>query len=493
MTMRFAYPVNLADPVILSMFFARRRCVIELDKNLTPPDLAAEARAVLGAVGRVHRGDRGELPARLGVARVHRRTAATRRKGWTEWTQGFQYGSALLQFDATGDERFLELGRERTVARDGAASHARRRPRPRLQQRQHVRQPLAADERRPRSTPTTVGAAVLRARAQSERRRAGRALGEDRATAPGYIYSFNGPQSLFVDTIRSCRALALAHQLGHVLMGERDERISLLQRLVEHATTRPATTSGTAKSRDAYDVAGRTAHESVFNTNNGDYRCPSTQQGYSPFSTWTRGLAWAMLGFAEQLEWLATRGDDELDRIGGRDADRSDVPESGPRDLRLLHPRNADLRRALLGHRRARPREARRLSRPAGRSVQRPRAGRQLGRRDRRARPAAARALPRPRAAAKPKRASATSKPASPSSTRCSTSRTCRPTSQHEGLILHSVYHRPNGWDYIPPGRKVPCGESSMWGDYHAREVALYVERLAENAPYYTFFGPTRQ
>ena len=30
-----------------------------------------------------------------------------------------------------------------------------------------------------------------------------------------------------------------------------------------------------------------------------------------------------------------------------------------------------------------------------------------------------------------------------------------------------------------------------MWGDYHAREAALYVQRLAENAPYYTFFGPT--
>jgi hypothetical protein len=60
---------------------------------------------------------------------------------------------------------------------------------------------------------------------------------------------------------------------------------------------------------------------------------------------------------------------------------------------------------------------------------------------------------------------------------------------RHEGLLLHSVYHRPNGWDYVPPDRKIPCGESSMWGDYHAREVALYVQRLAENAPYYTFFG----
>ena len=59
----------------------------------------------------------------------------------------------------------------------------------------------------------------------------------------------------------------------------------------------------------------------------------------------------------------------------------------------------------------------------------------------------------------------------------------------HEGLILHSVYHRPKGWDYIPPGRKIPCGEASMWGDYHARELALYVGRLANNQPYYTFFG----
>ena len=24
-------------------------------------------------------------------------------RGWTEWTQGFQFGSALLQFDVTGD------------------------------------------------------------------------------------------------------------------------------------------------------------------------------------------------------------------------------------------------------------------------------------------------------------------------------------------------------------------------------------------------------
>ena len=51
----------------------------------------------------------------------------------------------------------------------------------------------------------------------------------------------------------------------------------------------------------------------------------------------------------------------------------------------------------------------------------------------------------------------------------------------HQGLILHSVYHRPNGWDGA-------AGESSMWGDYHAREVALYLLRLVEGGPYLRFW-----
>ncbi len=60
---------------------------------------------------------------------------------------------------------------------------------------------------------------------------------------------------------------------------------------------------------------------------------------------------------------------------------------------------------------------------------------------------------------------------------------------RHQGLLLHSVYHRPNGWDYIAPGQKVPNGESSMWGDYHLRELALMILRLARGDQYLTFFG----
>jgi len=60
----------------------------------------------------------------------------------------------------------------------------------------------------------------------------------------------------------------------------------------------------------------------------------------------------------------------------------------------------------------------------------------------------------------------------------------------HQGLVLHSQYHRPNGWDYVPPGHRTPFGEATMWGDYHMRELALYVQRLAEGGPYLSFFGP---
>src|SRR5918994_1546707 len=38
-------------------------------------------------------------------------------RGWTEWTQGFQFGAPLLQFDATCDREFLELGRSRALER----------------------------------------------------------------------------------------------------------------------------------------------------------------------------------------------------------------------------------------------------------------------------------------------------------------------------------------------------------------------------------------
>jgi hypothetical protein len=59
----------------------------------------------------------------------------------------------------------------------------------------------------------------------------------------------------------------------------------------------------------------------------------------------------------------------------------------------------------------------------------------------------------------------------------------------HQGLLLHSIYHRPNGWDFVPAGSKIPYGESGMWGDYHIREVCLYLQRIINKEKYYAFFN----
>ncbi|MER7001891.1 hypothetical protein ABT297_02410 [Dactylosporangium sp. NPDC000555] len=378
-------------------------------------------------------------------------------RGWTEWTQGFQVGSALLQFDATDERRFLDLGRAQTerlmaphVSHVGVHDHGfnnvstygallRLAREGRVDERDRAAAELALK----------VSGAVQAARWQRV---------ED---GTGYIYSFNGPQSLFVDTIRSCRSLAMAHALGHVLMGEHDERIDLLERLRQHAhnTARYNVFFGTG--RDAYDVRGRTAHEALFNVNDGRFRAPSTQQGYSPFSTWTRGLSWAMLGFAELLEFHEDATFAEAARatcdfyIGHAAADGVPYWDTGAPGVARL-----DLDAPADPFNDFEPVDSSAAAIAAQGLL---RLGRHLGeaRYTQAGLTVARTLLTEPYLSADP---------------------------GHQGLLLHSVYHRPNGWDWVHEGQRVPNGESSMWGDYHLRELGLYLMRL-DDGPYYTFFG----
>ena len=218
-------------------------------------------------------------------------------RAWTDWTQGFMYGSALLQYDATGEEWFLDYGRRNTLERltphlthTGVHDHGFNCVSTYgnlLRLAKEGKLAAGVDERRFYALALKVSGAVQAARWSQ--------IHDGR----GFIYSFNGPHSLFADTIRSLRSLALAHRLGHVLGGENDRRISLLERLVRHAAVTAEFSVYYGEGRDVYDVRGRVAHESIFNMNDGTYRCPSTQQGYSPFTTWTRGLTWIMCGYAE--------------------------------------------------------------------------------------------------------------------------------------------------------------------------------------------------
>src|SRR6266852_3394981 len=90
--------------------------MIHVDRQRSPRDLAPKiARLFELSAGKIRSIEQMWRPADgAPVFTVNGRYQA---RGWTEWTQGFQFGSALLQFDATGDADFLELGRARTSER----------------------------------------------------------------------------------------------------------------------------------------------------------------------------------------------------------------------------------------------------------------------------------------------------------------------------------------------------------------------------------------
>ena len=258
----------------------------------------------------------------------------------------------------------------------------------------------------------------------------------------------------------------------------------MLQRLFEHAELTARFNIYYGEERDIYDVRGRTVHEAIFNLNDGSFRCPSTQQGYSPFSTWMRGLSWGLTGFAEQLEFLwalrrsksiaivpefftsaakatadfylansCTDGIPVWDTGAPGLRELGDYPDEPADPFNRLEP--VDSSAAAIA--------AQGLIRFG--NVLLGTGDPKMGKHYRQAGLSVANTLfSDDYLAADPR---------------------------HQGLVLHSVYHRPNGWDFIRPGQTVPNGESSIWGDYHARELALLILREARAEPYPVFFDPT--
>jgi hypothetical protein len=405
-------------------------------------------------------------------------------RGWTEWTQGFQFGSSVLHFDATGEKYFLESGKKNIlekmaphISHVGVHDHGFNNLSTygnllRLMNEGKI--PFNEWEKNFYELAVKISGAIQASR-------------WTKIKDGGFIYSFNGPHSLFVDTIRSSRILMVSHQLGHVFQGEGDVKISLLERAIQHIAATAKYSVFYGEGRDSYDVWGRTAHESIFNVNDGNFRCPNSQQGYTGFSTWTRGLAWAMLGFAEELEFLETLSENELESFGGKteiekmmlkaakatcdfyieNTPVDGIPywDTGAPNLHKLgnylekpaNPFNdfepVDSSAAAIGCQgllrlgkyliEKGKKEEGKIYWQAGLTVINT-------------------LLDSPYLSTNP---------------------------NHQGLILHSIYHRPNGWDFVPEGSKIPCGESSMWGDYHAREAALYLQRIINNEKYLTFFG----
>ena len=405
-------------------------------------------------------------------------------RGWTEWTQGFQFGSCLLQFDATGERFFLEHGRTATVEK--MAPHLNH-----VGVHDHGFNNI--------STYGNLLRLMLEGRIEAnswEKNFYELALKISGAVQAarwtqispelGYVYSFNGPHSLFCDTIRSMRSLAVSHQLGHRLMAEKDVEVCLLTRMLQHIETTLRYNVSFGEGRDIYDLHGRVTHEAIFNINDGSFRCSSTQQGYSPFSTWTRGQAWILLGCAEQLEFVATRRQNEFpeDYAKVKALKRLEEAARAVADFWLamtptdgipywdtgapgLAKKGNYLSRASDPFNPHEPVDSSAAA-IAGQGLVR------LG--DYLSGTGKAKAGHRYRQAGLTIASYLFKEPY------------LSRDAGHEGLILHSVYHRPKGWDYQPRGSRVPNNESSMWGDYHARELALLLLREATRKPYYTFF-----
>ncbi|MFT4734872.1 MAG: unsaturated chondroitin disaccharide hydrolase [Arcticibacterium sp.] len=398
-------------------------------------------------------------------------------KGWTEWTQGFQYGSALLQFEATEDEQFLQIGKQNTLAK--MASHLSH-----VGVHDHgfnnistygnllrfmedglipvnnwekefyqLALKLSGTVQANRWTPTPEG---------------------------GYIYSFNGPHSLFVDTMRSVRILMLSHFMGHEFKGENDQVINLMERALQHIQVTSKYNIYYNEGRDKYDDWGRTAHEAIFNTNDGNFRAPNTQQGFSGFTTWTRGLSWAICGFAEELEFLkkvpAAQFPASISKESilktlekGARATCDFFIENTAKDGITYWDTGAPNLYKLGDYKSLNSNPYNDFepidSTAAAISAQGLlRLGKALGEK-------------------KYTQAGLTSAKTMLSDPYLSTE------PHHQGILLHSIYHEPNGWDNVPKGQKIACHESSMWGDYHMRELAIYIDKMVKGKPDYAFFN----
>lgn len=465
---------------------------MKIDAQLKPTDLTAPIQRVLTMAARKCKAiDRGWDPAKgTPVFTVKGKYTSM---GWTEWTQGFMYGCMLLAGDGLDDAKLMKMGTDRTlkymlphVTHTGVHDHGFNNLSTYGNITRLIREKKIKDTAGIESVCTTAIAAsgAVQAARWSGVRQEFKSPHSANTQGLGYIYSFNGPHSLFIDTMRTTRIMGVAWQLGHVLMHENDRAANLLKRVVLHGLTTSQYIIYHGDSGKTYDIAGRTAHEGTFNRNDGCFRARSTQQGYSPFSTWTRGLAWAMLGFSEELEFFKTISTADFKKaVGLNKADVLAVYERCAKETCDHYINDCSALDGVtywddgapslhkLGDWQNAPADPYNDHEPVDSSASAIaaqgliRLGNYLG-----------------------------NKGKNYTQAGLTIARTLFDTpylstkADHQGLLLHSIYHWPNRWDHIPAGSKVANGEASMWGDYHQLELAILIQRMASKSKYPTFY-----
>lgn len=119
---------------------------------------------------------------------------------------------------------------------------------------------------------------------------AGRTMASRFRTAGGYLPSFRGPESLFIDIMMNVHLVYYAAaQTGDAQLAEIAGRHCL--------TTRRFLVRGD----------GSASHEGIFDPDTGEFLRQSTQQGYRADGSWARGQAWALHGFGTVYRFTGDR------------------------------------------------------------------------------------------------------------------------------------------------------------------------------------------
>ncbi len=225
---------------------------------------------------------------------------------WTNWCEGFLGGQLWLIFEQTGDARWRALAEryarlieprktDRTVHDLGFLFWP-------TWKRWYD---LTGDK--------AANAVVIEA---------GRALALRFQPKGGYLASFLGENSTFIDIMMNVGIIFYAAaQTGDERLRETAERHCL--------TTR----------RYLVRDDGSTAHEGIFDTATGEFLRQSTQQGWRADSTWARGQAWALYGFgtvhaltgdAQFLDTAQRCADYYLDHLPQNGVPPNDFDEPSP-------------------------------------------------------------------------------------------------------------------------------------------------------------------
>ncbi len=138
-------------------------------------------------------------------------------RSWTQWTQGFQYGNALLCFELAVTMSLLAMARRHVVAdmaehltHTGVHDHGFNN----ISTYGNLRRLMLAGRIESNEWELSFYELALKVSGAVQAAR-----WTSLPNGLGYIHSFNGSHSLFIDTMRTLRVCGIAHQLGHSAAG----------------------------------------------------------------------------------------------------------------------------------------------------------------------------------------------------------------------------------------------------------------------------------